>query len=113
MNNTELGYEITAIAAGINTFEQVINKGHGIIEDEGLIPLYLGSNLIEEKIYTSWAQIQEDVENIGLIVEKTIESPRKMFLTKLVESLRMATLLFSGGDTSYTEKLERLVAHVL
>lgn len=109
MNNTELGYEITAIAAGINTFEQVINKGHGIIEDEGLIPLYLGSNLIEEKIYTSWAQIQENVENIGLVVEKTAESPRKMFLTKLVESLRMATLLFSGGDTSYSEKLERLV----
>ena len=109
MNNSELGYEITAIAAGINTFEQVINKGQGIIEDEGLIPLYLGSNLIEEKIYTSWDQVREEVENIGLIVEKTSESPRKMFLTQLVESLRMAVLLFSGGDTSYTEKLERLV----
>lgn len=109
MNDTELGYEITAIAAGIDTFERAANAGKGVLGDEGLIPLYLGKELIKEKTYSSWTQVEEDVETVAAIVAKSGDGPRKMFLTKLVESLRVANILFQGGSVGYEEKLERLV----
>lgn len=109
MDDKQIGYTVTALAAGIDTFERNTNQGTGIIGDEGLIPLYLGKDLIEERTYTSWDEIERDIEEIGDVVEATPDSPRKMFLTKLVESLRMATRLFQGGDAGFEEKLRRLV----
>jgi len=109
MDDKQIGLDVTAIAAGIDAFERRINKGRGIIEDEGLIPLYLGNDLIEERTYQSWEEIESDIEKFARVVQSTEDSPRKMFLTKLVESLRMAVLLFQGGDADYKEKLVRLV----
>ena len=109
MDDKQIGLEITRIAAGIDTFERVANNNQGIIGDEGLIPLYLGRDLIQEREYASWEEVGRDVEEIGGVIAATEDSPRRMFLMKLVESLRMAVLLFRGGDAGYREKLERLV----
>lgn len=109
MDDRQIGYEVTAVAAGIDAFERGVNKGQGIIGDEGLIPLYLGADLIEAKKYSAWQEVGADIERIGALVDETPETPRKMFLTKLVESLRMAAHLFKGGEAEYREKLNRLV----
>lgn len=109
MEDKKIGYDITAIAAGIDSFERFINKGKGIIGDEGLVPLYLGKDLVKEKKYDNWEQVETDIEAIGTTIDQTSESPRKMFLVKLVESLRMATLLFRGGDAKFEDKLIRHV----
>lgn len=109
MDNKKLGYEITAIAAGLDTFERIVNKGKGIIDDEGLIPLYLGRDLIQERKYGSWNEVDGDIEGMGSEIESLPDGPRKMFLGKLANSLRMASLLFQGGSASFVDKLEKLV----
>ncbi len=109
MNDKELGYEITAIAAGLDNFERTTFKGKGIIEDEGLIPLYLGQDLIKAHSYSSWQEIADDIQKISVEIESTEDSPRKMFLQKLVNSLTSASFLFQGKEMSFTEKLTKLV----
>ena len=109
MDNKKLGYEITAIAAGLDSFERKINNGHGIIDDEGLIPLYLGKDLIKERKFGSWEEVDAAIEEVASEVAVITDGPRRLFLEKLMNSLRMATLLFQGGDASFTEKLTRLV----
>lgn len=109
MDDKQIGYNITAIAAGIDEFERKINNNNGIIGDEGLIPLYLGKDLIDEKVFNDWGEVETAIEQMGTVIDSTSEGPRKMFLTKLIESLRMATLLFQGQDAGFDAKLQRLV----
>ena len=101
VDDKQIGYDITAIAAGIDIFERKINRNDGIIGDEGLVPLYLGKDLIDEKLFNNWDEVETAVEQMGVTVGATADGPRKMFLTKLIESLRMATLLFRGGDAAF------------
>lgn len=109
MDTKELGYEITAVAAGLDSFERRINKGKGIIDDEGLIPLYLGKDLIKERPFANWEEVDGAIDGVSLLVDVTEEGPRRLFLGKLVSSLRMASLLFQGGDASFADKLTKLV----
>ena len=60
MNHAELSYAITAMAVGIDSFERQASAGKGVLEDEGLIPLYLGAGLVEERQYPSWLQVESD-----------------------------------------------------
>lgn len=109
MDDRKLGYRITAIAAGMDTFERKINKGKGIIDDEGLIPLYLGKDLIKEEAFSKWEEVDAAIESTASQIQLLEEGPRKLFLEKLTNSLRTASLLFQGGTTTFEEKLTKLV----
>lgn len=109
MDTKELGYEITAIAAGLDSFERKVFKGKGIIDDEGLIPLYLGKDLIDERDFRSWEEVDHAIEEVAASVGKLGQGPRKLFLEKLMHSLRMASMLFQGGDAPFVDKLTKLV----
>lgn len=109
MDDRKLGYRITAIAAGMDTFERRINKGNGIIDDEGLIPLYLGQDLIEEAPFASWEEVDTAIGSITTQIQMLEEGPRKIFLEKLTNSLQSASLLFRGETATFEEKLTKLV----
>jgi hypothetical protein len=109
MNNVELGYFATAVAAGVDSFERRSSGGKGILDDEGLIPLYLGRELVEEKAYTDWQAVEADLAALRSAIGALADSPRRDFLGKLLESLTMAVLLFQGHEYGYEEKLTRLV----
>ncbi len=115
MNNKELGYFITSVAAGIDSFERKRSRGKGVLEDEGLIPLYLGQGLIEERRYGAWEEVEADLAAIGEAIQSLSPEPgldlgpRKTILSSLLRSLRSAVSLFRGGDLGYERKLEELV----
>lgn len=109
MDSRELGYEITAIAAGLDGFERKTFDGKGIIDDEGLIPLYLGQDLIRARHYTSWNEVDADIAEVSAEIDAMEFGPRKLFLQKLGNSLRSASTLFQGSDLPFTEKLTNLV----
>jgi hypothetical protein len=109
MDSRELGYEITEIAAGLDDFERKTFDGKGIIDDEGLIPLYLGQDLIRARNYTSWSEVDADIAEIVARIDAMEFGSRKLFLKKLGNSLRSASTLFQGGDLPFTEKLTDLV----
>ncbi len=109
MNSSELGYAITAIAAGIDSFETQTSRGQGILGDEGLVPLYLGKDLVESRVYSSWSQVEADLVRVEDGIGGLEDSPRRDFLSSLLSSMKMAIGLFQGKDFSYEEKLTRLV----
>jgi len=109
MNDTELGYELTAIAAGIDEFERRSSRGGGILEDEGFIPLYLGDGLVVRREYAGWPQVEADLARAREAVALLEDGPRRDFLAKLMESLAAAAALFQGRELGYEEKLSRLV----
>lgn len=109
MDDSRIGYEITALAAGIDAFERTLAPERRALGDEGLIPLYLGAELVRARIYEDWERVDADIGEMASVVADTPGGPRRMFLEKLLESLRMASLLFRGGSAGYGEKLVRLV----
>ena len=109
MNDIDIGLEATQIAAGIDRFERETNGENGILDGEGLIPLYLGQSLVDERIYTGWAGIESDISGLAARVAALDDTPRKMFLQKLTASLSAATALFQGATISFPDKLTTLV----
>lgn len=109
MNHEELSYAITAMAVGIDSFERQAGAGKGVLEDEGLIPLYLGAGLVEERKYTSWTEVASDLDRLRGLVLGLDDGPRRDFLIKLMESLTVAVSMFQGVAFGYQEKLTRLV----
>lgn len=115
MNNRELGYFITAAAAGIDSFERQISHGKGVLDNEGLIPLYLGEKLVDERKYKNWEEIETELQTIAREIDLIQQEPdfktgpRKRILSRLHASLKTAVGLFQGQDFSYEKKLEDLV----
>jgi hypothetical protein len=109
MSNNELGYAITALAAGVDAFEHQVHGGKGILEDEGFIPLYLGKDLVEARSFRNWAGIEAELAALKNLVEALDDGPRRDFLRKLMESIELAVGLFQGKTYSFEEKLTRLV----
>jgi hypothetical protein len=109
MTNSEIGYAVTALAAGIGEFEEQLHKGQGILEDEGFIPLYQGAGIIEPRRFESWEQIERAITGLEREAEGISGEARRLFLERLLDSLRTAARLFAGEELGYQEKLQRLV----
>jgi hypothetical protein len=105
----DLGRRLTAITMGIDTLERQVSKGEGALDSEGLVPIYLGGDLVETKSFKNWGEVLESVEDLSRDVAGLPQGPRKMFLSAMVRSLRAASTLFSGGTLSFQEKLTDLV----
>src|SRR6056297_2945620 len=109
MDSAKIGYEVTALASGISEYEERVHAGKGILEDEGFIPLYQGKGIIPPRVYDSWEAVEDDIAVLEKESNGITDEPRRLFLTKLLDSLRVASRLFAGEDFSYEEKLRRLV----
>lgn len=108
-DDKKTGYDITAAAVGMDRLERRLQKGDGALDTEGLIPIYLGEDLIEERRYDSWDQARQDLDQLTRDIVECPAGPRKMFLDALLSSLYSAMDIFQGVETTYAERLEKLV----
>ncbi len=108
-DDTKTGYDITAIAVGIDDLERRLQKGKGSLDTEGLIPIYLGADLITPRRYQRWEEALEELDQIGLTVAEYPAGARKMFLDALLRSLYAAVDLFRGVKTTFSDRLTNLV----
>jgi hypothetical protein len=104
-----LGAGLTAVTMGIDAFERRCAKGTGLLDGEGLVPIYLGGELIAPRAYTSWDEIQADLATFGGTAAKLPEGPRLVFMRGMLASLQVAVRLFSGASPSFEEKVRDLV----
>ena len=104
-----LGRALTALAVGMDRFERAVSAGQGVLDDEGLIPIYLGDDLLEPASYEAWEEVSADLARLRTRVGMVEEGARRTFLASMVESLGCAAEMFQGTALSYREKLERLV----
>jgi len=100
---------LTAVTMGIDAFERTRTRGSGLLDDEGLVPIYLGADLIEARAYHDWAEIEADLADLGELGAGLPAGPRHVCVQALLRSLAAAVRLFSGGDLSYAQKVAELV----
>ena len=109
IDDAAVGYDVTAIAIGIDRYERSLQKGSGALDSEGLVPIYLGDGLIEPRRYASWEAVLEELDEMDSVVSRYPAGARRMFLEGLLRSLRTAIAVFRGEETSFADRLENLV----
>lgn len=108
-NDIEVGYELASVTMGIDRLERSIGTGGGPLDVEGLVPLYLGNEIVTPAPLANWDEANERLDALERVVVGYGAGARKALLTSVVDSLRAAAQLFAGQQLSFAEKLERLV----
>jgi hypothetical protein len=104
-----LGAELTAVTLGIDAFERQSARGAGLLAGEGLVPIYMGGELVTPRPYEGWDDIRADLASLGRGAAELPMGPRKVFMRGMLASLQVAVRLFSGTSPSFEEKVRDLV----
>lgn len=105
----DLGRRLAALAMGIDELERRLSGGEGALDSEGLVPIYLGEELVPPAELSGWEDVFGQLEDFQQQAQTYPEGPRRQFLLDMTDSLRAAAQLFSGQELSFAEKLGRLV----
>ncbi len=101
--------QLTAVTMGMDAFERHGSAGRGLLDDEGLVPIYLGADLVPPRVYGSWSEVEDDLQALGESVERLPPGPRRVFAAAMLRSLAAACRLFAGGSLDYAAKVRDLV----
>ncbi len=101
--------DLTAVTMGIDALERTQTRGSGLLDEEGLVPIYLGADLIEARVFRGWDEVEADLAALNAAAAALPAGPRRVFAQALLRSLAAAVRLFSGGALSYAEKVVHLV----
>lgn len=105
----ELGADLASVTMGIDAYERRSNEGTGVLDSEGLVPLYMGEGLVTPAVFTSWDQVHARLAALEQAATALAAGPRRMLLLSFIDSLRASSQLFAGQTLTFREKLERLV----
>lgn len=105
----DVGYELTALTVGMDRLERRLNAGEGPLDTEGLVPIYMGADIVPPAELTDWHEAETRLEKLEATIGAYSASPRRTFLSTMLTSLKTASALFQGRNMSYGEKLTRLV----
>ncbi|WP_245557902.1 hypothetical protein [Deinococcus apachensis] len=109
VQDQEVGRRLTALTTGMDRLERQLSRGHGVLDSEGLVPIYLGDDLVPAAPYQDWHDVHHELAALDEATRTYPEGPRKAFLEDMLRSLRTAARLFEGEELSFREKLEQLV----
>ncbi|GGR61263.1 hypothetical protein GCM10008959_24030 [Deinococcus seoulensis] len=109
LQDQELGQRLTALTIGMDQLERRLSRGHGVLDSEGLVPIYLGQDLVPAPTYQDWEEVHSELAALDQATRHIAPSPRRAFLEDMLRSLRTAARLFEGEELSFKEKLEQLV----
>ncbi|RUT31078.1 hypothetical protein EMQ25_09375 [Arsenicitalea aurantiaca] len=109
MTGFDIGRELTAVTMGIDAFERTKANGESLLDGEGLVPIYMGGDIVAPRPYTDWSAPRADLAALADAVAGLGEGPRKTFLEGMLRSLKVAVRLFSGAAPSFEEKVTDLV----
>jgi hypothetical protein len=105
----DLGRRLAVVTMGIDQLERRLSKGQGALDSEGLVPIYLGTDLVQPIECSGWEEVHEQLDDLEREAQTYPQGPRRRFLLDMIDSLRAAAQLFSGQEMSFAEKLKRLV----
>jgi hypothetical protein len=93
----------------MDALERAKNLGRGPLDSEGLVPIYLGADLIAAPAYTDWAEVESELDALDSQLPHVAPASRRVFATAMLRSLRAAVRLFRGGALDYAAKVADLV----
>lgn len=105
----EVGRRLTALTIGMDRLERRLSRGHGVLDSEGLVPIYMGDDLVPAPVYEDWKDVHDELAALDEAARTYPNGPRRAFLEDMLRSLRTAARLFEGEELSFREKLEHLV----
>ncbi len=108
-NDAQIGRRLTALTMGMDHLERQLSRGHGVLDSEGLVPIYLGDDVVPASALQDWDAVHHELNDLEQQAALYPEGPRRLFLHDMLRSLRTATRLFEGEVLSFREKLEGLV----
>lgn len=108
-SDRELGRRLTALTMGMDRLERRISSGKGALDGEGLVPIYLGDDLVPPDQLEGWSEVFSRLNDLERAAWVYPAGARRTFLLAMVDSLRAAAQLFRGDELGFKEKLERLV----
>ena len=100
---------LTRLTLGVDALERKKNRGGGPLDSEGLLPIYLGADLIAAPVYETYAQVESELDALGEQLPHVAPAPRRVFATAMLRSLRAAVRLFRGDALDYAAKVTDLV----
>jgi hypothetical protein len=109
VRDRELGRWLTALTMGMDRLERRISQGNGVLDAEGLVPIYLGNDLVPPDELEGWDTVFSSLNELEREAWVYPAGARRTFLLAMIDSLRCAAQLFRGDDLGFKEKLERLV----
>lgn len=108
-SDRQLGNDLAALVIGIDKLERSFASGEGALDTEGLVPLYMGKEIVTPAEPKDWQDAFERINTLEARAAEYNEGPRRTLLVEFIDSLRAAVQLFSGEELSFGDKLERLV----
>ncbi len=109
VDDAMLGQRLTALTIGMDHLERRLSRGHGVLDSEGLVPIYLGDELVPPLALSDWDAVQTELGQLEELLRPYPQGMRRTFLTDMLRSLKTAARLFEGEVLSFREKLEGLV----
>jgi hypothetical protein len=100
---------LTRLTLGIDRLERMRSLGAGPLDAEGLVPIYLGGDLIAAPEFTDWAQVESELDLLQAQLPNVAPASRNVFATAMLRSLRAAVALFRGGALDFATKVSDLV----
>jgi hypothetical protein len=104
-----IGYRLTALALGMDALEREGQSSESLLDNEGLVPIFIGGELIKPLRFSTWDEVECVIDELEDTVTECPAGPRRSFLGALLRSLRAAMRLFRGESLSFEEKLTDLV----
>ncbi len=100
---------LTRLTMGIDALERKKNRGGGPLDSEGLVPIYLGADLIAAPVLADWTEAETELGALHELLPQVAPASRRVFATAMLRSLRTALCLFRGVPVGYAAKVTDLV----
>ena len=105
----DIGTDLAAATMGMDALERRRSGGGGLLDGEGLVPIYIGEALAPARSYADWREVADDLDRLSDRVERMPAGDRQVFRRGMLRSLGVAARLFAGGSASFAEKVTDLV----
>ena len=109
MKLSKITYDLTAVTMGIHALERLRNDGNSLLDNEGLVPIYMGGDLVTPRKYDDWDAVTRDLAQLETGLAGVAPGERRTFLEGMIGSLKLGVRLFSGGSPTYEQKVIGLV----
>lgn len=100
------GREVASITAGLDHLYRQMNAGNGVLDQEGLVPVYLVHVDAEE--FVDWAQADARLSEVEQQLVLVSDPLRRAYLAEMVDSIRAQIAVFQdSGALTYQERVRR------
>lgn len=102
---TDISIQLTQATLGIDQLYRAQNRGNGVLDAEGLVPVILTDTSPTK--FANWDEADAHLLELAKKAMRIDDALRRDYLGEMIESLRGLIATFRGDKQSYLERVER------